>query len=24
VQRDNQVRIISVPSVDRHRLFQVR
>ena len=24
VQRDNQVRTISVPSVDRHRLFQVR
>jgi serine protease Do len=24
VQRDNQVRTISVPSVDRHRLFEVR
>ncbi len=24
VQRDNQVRTISVPSVDRHRLFQLR
>ncbi len=24
VQRDNQVRTISVPSVDRHRLFQIR
>src|SRR4029434_10400828 len=24
VQRDNQVRTISVPSVDRHHLFQVR
>lgn len=24
VQRDNRVRIISVPSVDRHNLFQVR
>jgi len=24
VQRDNQVRVIAVPSVDRHRLFQTR
>jgi serine protease Do len=24
VQRDNQVRTISVPSVDRHRLYQIR